>query len=222
MRKSSAEIAVTDDHSWPRREAVASEPIHRVWIGTVLAAGMAALLGVAVVGLPREHAPLPFIARYALSIALPRWGLTEPVNEIVYGTRGFDTFGETFLLLAAVVSVIVLSRGREARRGYVGEEQAAERERAASDPEEPESADERRARKAELAEEKGTPRPENPDDERLGSPPPETAAAMSADSGGCRSVSCRLGIFARGRLSRWGGPPWRGAAPVCRFRISAH
>ena len=49
--------------------------------------------------------PLPAVARYAMDVALPRWGLTEPVNEVVYGTRGFDTFGETFLLLAAVVSV---------------------------------------------------------------------------------------------------------------------
>ena len=48
--------------------------------------------------------PCPAIARYALEIALPQWHITEPVNEVVYGTRGFDTFGETFLLLAAVVS----------------------------------------------------------------------------------------------------------------------
>ncbi len=91
-------------------------------------------LGVAMAGIPREHAPLPQVARYALAVALPQWGLTEPVNEVVYGTRGFDTFGETFLLLAAVVSVILITRSREPRRGYFGEETAGAREQAETDP----------------------------------------------------------------------------------------
>ena len=82
---------------------------------------MMAALGAAVVGIPRDHAALPAVARYAMEVALPRWGLTEPVNEIVYGTRGFDTFGETFLLLAAVVSVVMITRSAEPRRGYFGE-----------------------------------------------------------------------------------------------------
>ncbi len=113
------------------REATEREPRHRPWLGALLVAGTAAALGVAMAGIPREHAPLPLIARYALEIALPRWKLTEPVNEIVYGTRGFDTFGETFLLLAAVVSVILITRPREPRRGYFGESAAGAREQQA-------------------------------------------------------------------------------------------
>ena len=88
---------------------------------------MAVALGVAMAEIPREHAPLSQVARYALDVALPQWGLTEPVNEVVYGTRGFDTFGETFLLLAAVISVVVITRPREPRRGYFGEETAGAR-----------------------------------------------------------------------------------------------
>ena len=109
------------------REVTEREPRHRPWLGALLVAGAAAALGVAMAGMPREHATLPLIARYALEIAIPRWKLTEPVNEIVYGTRGFDTFGETFLLLAAVVSVVVITRPREPRRGYFGESAAGAR-----------------------------------------------------------------------------------------------
>ena len=98
------------------------EPRHRPWLAIVLVVALAVGLGVALVGLPREHAALPAIARRALAVALPRWHITEPVNEVVYGTRGFDTFGETFLLLAAVVSVVLLTRrsrsqGRGGGRG---------------------------------------------------------------------------------------------------------
>src|SRR6202035_3373112 len=126
-----------------------------------------------------EHAPLPLIARYALEIAIPRWKLPEPVNEIVYGTRGFDTFGETFLLLAAVVSVIVITRSREARRGYFGEELAGRREQAQADPAEGDDASERTAQAAERREqgtrESGDPaEPATPDVTPLGTPGPET------------------------------------------------
>ena len=104
-----------------RDEAAEHEPEHRRWLGAVLAAGMTAALGAAVIGIPREHAALPAVARYALDVSLPRWGLTEPVNEVVYGTRGFDTFGETFLLLAAVRRIIELRRGPgiDPRSGHI-------------------------------------------------------------------------------------------------------
>ena len=115
-------------HKAAAGEATEREPLHRPLIGALLVAAVAVALGVAVAGVPREHAPLPLIARYALDIAIPQWKLTEPVNEIVYGTRGFDTFGETFLLLAAVVSVVVITRSREPRRGYFGEAAAGARE----------------------------------------------------------------------------------------------
>ena len=166
------------------REATEREPRHRPWAGALLAAGIAAALGVAVAGIPREHAPLPAIARYALDIAIPRWKLTEPVNEIVYGTRGFDTFGETFLLLAAVVSVVVITRSREPRRGYFGEAAAGAREQQQDDPAVGADATEREARSAErLEQEDRAPSSEEPvetpDAVPLGTPAPERAEAMT-------------------------------------------
>ena len=166
------------------REATEREPRHRAWVGALLAAGIAAALGVAVAGIPREHAPLPLIARYALDIAIPRWKLTEPVNEIVYGTRGFDTFGETFLLLAAVVSVVVITRPREPRRGYFGEAAAGAREQEQDDPAVGADATEQEARSAErLEQEDQAPKSEGPietpDAVPLGTPAPERAEAMT-------------------------------------------
>lgn len=115
-------------------EAHVAEPLHRPWMAWTCSLAALAVLAFGFVSLRREDSPLPAIARYALSIALPRWHITEPVNEIVYGTRGFDTFGETFLLIAAVVSVATLARHREPRGEYVGEEEAGKKEQAESDP----------------------------------------------------------------------------------------
>jgi multicomponent Na+:H+ antiporter subunit B len=185
----------SDDAEGSRPEAGEHEPTHRIVAGALIAAGMLAALSAALLSIPREHAPLPAIARYALVIALPRWKLDEPVNEIVYGTRAFDTFGETFLLLAAVVSVIVLTRPREPRRGYFGEEQAGAREQADTDPAERADEGEKRARAAERMEqdegrmEQDAGRAaasgevfhalDTPDATPLGTPAPETAEAMS-------------------------------------------
>ncbi len=135
-------------------------------------------------GIPREHAPLPLIARYALEVAIPRWKLTEPVNEIVYGTRGFDTFGETFLLLAAVVSVMLITRPREPRKGYFGESAAGAREQRQDDPDAGSDAAEEEARSAERREQddqasRGEEPAETPDATPLGTPAPETAEAMT-------------------------------------------
>jgi multicomponent Na+:H+ antiporter subunit B len=170
------------DPAGPPPEPTEAEQLHRRWLGLALVAAMAAALGVAMAAIPREHAPLPAIARYALEVSLPRWKLTEPVNEVVYGTRGFDTFGETFLLLAAVVSVVVITRSRERRRGYFGEERAGEREQVQSDPPDRQDAGERAAKAAERQETETSGRPDQPatpDDEPLGTPAPETADAMS-------------------------------------------
>ena len=140
-----------------KRDAHATEPLHRPIVGAALAIATLAVLAVGLIGLPRESAPLPDIARYALEIALPQWKTTEPVNEIVYGTRGFDTFGETFLLLAAVISVVMLARPREPRREYVGEAKAGEKEQARIDPDDDRlSPSEAAARRAEQAEEAET------------------------------------------------------------------
>src|SRR5436853_7310301 len=107
------------------------------------------------VTLPRDGAPLPGVARYALQIALPKWHTTEPVNEIVYGTRGFDTFGETFVLIASVMAVVTLARPREPRGEYVGEAAAGMREQAEDDPGGDEKGQQGQARQAEAEEEHG-------------------------------------------------------------------
>lgn len=166
-----------------KRPAVTDrEPRHRHGLGLVLSAATAVVLGAGYIAAPREHAPLPAVARYALTTALPDWKLLEPVNEVVYGSRGFDTFGETFLLLAAVVSVIVLTRPREARRGYFGEHTAGEREQEEIDPYEAANAEERETRAADEREqqESGRPRrPDDPDTEPLGAHGPERAESLT-------------------------------------------
>ena len=111
---------MTTPASPPRRQVVAA----------LLVAGTAASLAVAFLDLPREAAALPAVARDAMVQAIPEWHHTEVVSTVVYGTRGFDTFGETFLLLAAVVGVIVVCRGRERRRVFLQEERLGHREQA--------------------------------------------------------------------------------------------
>ncbi len=196
------------------REAAEREPRHRPWIGVLLVAGMAAALGVAMAGIPREHAPLPLIARYALEIAIPRWKLTEPVNEIVYGTRGFDTFGETFLLLAAVMSVVVITRPREPRRGYFGESAAGAREQQ-DDPVVGSGPAERAARSAERREQddqvpKGGEPVETPDAEPLGTPAPEAAETMTVVVRTAIRVALPILAVAGLYLVAWGYSPGGG------------
>ena len=198
-----------------RQEATEHEPIHRPWLGTLIVAGMAAALAAAMAGIPREHAALPAIARYALEVALPKWGLTEPVNEVVYGTRGFDTFGETFLLLAAIISVVLITRPRESRRGYFGEETAAGREQSESDPAEPDDAREDAARSAEgqeqderrPADQAG---PRTPDQTPLGSAAPETAEAMTVVVRTAIRVALPILAVAGLYLVAWGYSPGGG------------
>jgi multicomponent Na+:H+ antiporter subunit B len=158
------------------------EPHHRPRLGLLLTAATAVVLGAGYLTAPRERAPLPAVARYALTTSLPDWKLLEPVNEVVYGSRGFDTFGETFLLLAAVVSIIVLTRPREARHGYFGEHTAGEREQKEIDPAEHPNSEERESRAADEREqeENGRPRhPEDPDSEPLGTHEPERAESLT-------------------------------------------
>ncbi len=189
------------------------EPRHRPGLALGLTAALAAGLAVGLVGLPREHAPLPALARQALTTALPGWHITEPVNEVVYGTRGFDTFGETFLLLAAVVSVLVLSRRRERRRGEGGEEEAGRREQRELDPE-GSRADrwELLARRAERAEEGAADdeRPETPDAERLGAPGPEPAEGMTVVVRTATRIVAPVLTIAGLYLAAWGFSPGGG------------
>jgi multicomponent Na+:H+ antiporter subunit B len=168
------------EHPEPLPELHADEPLHRPLIGLLVAVAVATVLGVALVGLPREGARLPAIARQALAVALPQWHTTEPVSEVVYGTRAMDTFGETFLLLAAVVSVVLLCRAREPRRGFIGEERAGEEEQREDDPHPGADQSERAARNADEAEAEDDPDPAPPPDQApLGTPAPERAHEMS-------------------------------------------
>jgi multicomponent Na+:H+ antiporter subunit B len=161
-----------------RVEVVEREPRHRAAVGWTLTLAVGALLAVAVIALPRGANPLPAIARYAMTVALPQWRSTEPVSEVVYGTRGFDTFGETFLLLAAVVAISVLCRPREQRRGFIGESLAGQREQHQVGHPEPAGAPQRIAERAEERE-SGARAPSTPDAERVGTAGPETSDAMS-------------------------------------------
>lgn len=151
---------------------------HRPVVGWVCTLATGAVLAVVVFSLPRGANPLPAIARYAIEVALPRWGTTEPVSEVVYGTRAFDTFGETFLLLAAVVGVAIVARSKEARRGFIGEEVAGRREEAAVDKPHPANSAERQADQAE-EQEQGSTDTHPSDRARVGTRGPETAEAMT-------------------------------------------
>jgi multicomponent Na+:H+ antiporter subunit B len=162
----------------PERELRADEPRHRHAFGAILCLALLAVLLVAALDLPDGTQPLPQIARRALTSAMPDYRTTEPVNAIVYGMRAMDTFGETFILLAAVVSVVVLARGPEPRRGFFGEAVAGRKEQ----PSGGESTDsgERHARRAEedeQGEDDDTPR--TPDDEPVGALAAERAHAMT-------------------------------------------
>jgi multicomponent Na+:H+ antiporter subunit B len=191
-------------------EQLESEPHHRRALGGVLCASVAVILGATVWGLPREHVDLPRVAREALTVALPKWHTLEPVNEVVYGTRGFDTFGETFLLLAAVVGIGVIARRREPRRGFIGEEAAGSHEQAVADLNDEGGPAERRAARAEKEELGRTLGPLTPDAERLGTPTPEHAQAMSVIvRGGVRVVAPVLAVAGL-YLVAWGYSPGGG------------
>jgi multicomponent Na+:H+ antiporter subunit B len=168
----------------PEADSAEPEAVRHPILAGMLASGMVASLVVALIGVPRERTHLPAIAREAMEVALPGWHVAEPVNEVVYGTRGFDTFGETFLLLAAVVSVTTLTRRREPRDGGgQGEAEAGQREQDEIDP--PGSADDQGEAEARVAEHDEEPEHAStggttyPDEERLGSRAPERADAMS-------------------------------------------
>jgi multicomponent Na+:H+ antiporter subunit B len=196
----------------------------------VLAAGLVTAVAVALVlgltGLPTEGAELPAIARHAMQIAVPRWGQQEVVSEIVYGSRGFDTFGETFLLLAAVISVVVLSRGREPRTEYIGEATAGQREQAEIDPKDQADRTESEARSAERREDADTesaeaeaesesgsrqpPPAADPDSIGLGSRAPESAEGMTVVVRSAARIAAVFLFIAGIYLAAWGFTPGGG------------
>ena len=93
----------------------------RIAIFAGAAAGLAALLGWGVAGLPDfGHYRGPY--GYVLNrIVVPERHTTNVVGATVFNVRGVDTMGEEFILFAAVMGVVLLLRGAPRR----GEERAA-------------------------------------------------------------------------------------------------
>ncbi|ASL16864.1 MULTISPECIES: MnhB domain-containing protein [Mycobacterium] len=185
---------------------------HRAGLGGLLVGGFAAVVAVGFTALPDGSNALPDIARHAMAIALPRWGTTEAVSEVVYGSRAFDTFGETFLLLAAVVAVLLLSRGREPRSEFVGEASAGRAEQEKADPDEGPDRRESQARAAEDQERRDEPEPapEHADDDALGAPAPERAVAMTVVVRVGARVAAVILAVAGVYLAAWGYTPGGG------------
>ena len=183
---------------------------HRPWLTAAVLAAVAGAFMTAVTGLPRASAALPEIARHAMKIALPQWGTTEVVNEIVYGSRGWDTFGETFLLLAAVIATTVLARSREPRAEYVGEATAGRMEQERADPGPEAGPDESAARAAEKQESELEPAPDDADDDPLGAPAPERSAGMTVIVRVIARIAAPLLAVAAVYLAAWGYTPGGG------------
>jgi multicomponent Na+:H+ antiporter subunit B len=196
-------------HAVENEAHAAGDDWHRPWAALTLSGAAAAALLIGVLRLPREGSALPDVARHALDIALPAWGQADPVNEVVYGSRGFDTFGETFILLAAVFAVSTLARAREPRSEYVGEATAGRAEQAKLDPGGGETQADKQTRRAEEAETGGEPLPD-PDRIPLGTRAPEQAEAMSV----VVRVAARMAVIilavAAIYLGAWGYTPGGG------------
>jgi multicomponent Na+:H+ antiporter subunit B len=183
---------------------------HRPRLAVPLVAAVTVVLVVVFTGLPDATRSLPWLARHAMRIALPRWGTTEAVNEVVYGSRGWDTFGETFILLAAVVAVALLCRTREPRAEYLGEATAGQAEQHRADPREGADAEESEARDAEKAETEDDPAPDDADRDPLGAPAPERAAAMTVIVRVAARIAAPVLAVASVYLAAWGYTPGGG------------
>jgi multicomponent Na+:H+ antiporter subunit B len=183
---------------------------HRRGLCSIVVVAFGIVLTIGLVAVPREGDRLSWVARHAMEIALPRWGTTEVVSEVVYGSRGWDTFGETFLLLAAVISISLVGRGREPRTEYVGESSAGRREQRATDPDEGEDADEKQAREAEEQEHEDKPAPDSADDDELGAAAPERAAGMTVVIRVAARVVAPVLAVAAVYLCAWGYTPGGG------------
>ncbi|HVV76424.1 MAG TPA: MnhB domain-containing protein [Mycobacteriales bacterium] len=197
----------------PPGELADTEPLHRPRIGVVLVLALAALIAVACIDLPREGAALSSVAHQALSAAQPHWHTTEPVNEVVYGTRGFDTFGETFLLLAAVMSVVVLARRKEPRHGFIGEELEGRQERpSAARRARGDQGDTAMARSADAGEEglDNLDRPETPDEEPVGLVRQELAQGMTVVTRSAARTAAPVLAVAGVYLCAWNYTPGGG------------
>lgn len=197
-------------HAVENEAHAAGDSWHRPRTAVTLTGATAAALLIGLLRLPREGSALPDVARHALDIALPLWGQADPVNEVVYGSRGFDTFGETFILLAAVIAVSTLARSREPRREYVGEATAGRAEQAKFDPRGGETERDKQTRRAEEAEEEGGEPLPDPDGIQLGMRAPERAEAMSVVVRVAALVAVIVLAVAAIYLGAWGYSPGGG------------
>ena len=84
----------------------------RLGIFAAGAAGVAALLGWGVAGLPAFGHYQGGYGNLLLRETTPERHATNVVTAIVFDYRGFDTLGEEFILFASVVGVTLLLRGR--------------------------------------------------------------------------------------------------------------
>jgi multicomponent Na+:H+ antiporter subunit B len=200
-------VRATDSDAVRRSDGLAW---HRPRLAIPLALAVAVVLGVGLAGLPSETSALSWAARHAMRIALPRWGTTEVVSEIVYGSRGWDTFGETFILLAAVVAIGLICRSREPRAEYLGEASAGATEQAQADPDEPAGGSEQEARGAEDEEAEGEPAPDDADRDALGLPAPERAASMTVVVRIAARIAAPALAVAAVFLAAWGYTPGGG------------
>ncbi|WAX56493.1 hypothetical protein M6B22_18435 [Jatrophihabitans cynanchi] len=194
-----------------RQEPHAGEEKHRWWLGLAFTLAVGAVFVIGFTDLPREGAALPAVARHAMQIALPVWGQNEVVSEIVYGSRGFDTFGETFLLLAAVVAVTTLARPREPRAQYVGEASAGRDAESRYGGGDGGSGSQSQARRAEREESEDTREaPADADQEPLGTRAPERAVAMTLVVRLGARIAALILAVASIYLAAWGYTPGGG------------
>jgi multicomponent Na+:H+ antiporter subunit B len=97
--------------------------------------------------------------------------------------------------LATAVGIVLVARGREPRRGFVGEEEAGASERRRDDPAPRSGPEQRQAEEAESGEEGHGRGPATPDDEPLGTPAPERSEGMTVVvRGAVRVVSPVLAV----------------------------
>jgi multicomponent Na+:H+ antiporter subunit B len=86
----------------------------RLWLFLVAGAGLAALLGWGVAGLPAfgdYHGPYGLVLN---QVALGERHTTNVVAAVVFDYRGFDTLGEELMLFASVTAVaLILREARE-------------------------------------------------------------------------------------------------------------
>ena len=91
----------------------------RLWLFLVAGAGLAAILGWGVAGLPAfgdYHGPYGLVLN---QVALGERHTTNVVAAVVFDYRGFDTLGEELMLFAAVAGVALIlreAREEEAKR----------------------------------------------------------------------------------------------------------